>query len=74
MTYILLTNVQNFTTSLTLIPLYFILGYPRNPFNDVVCNDTISASGVFTAKELWRLSKGKTNKQKQKINIKSNLK
>lgn len=32
-------------------------GYPRNPFNDVICNDTISASGVFTAKELCRLSR-----------------
>ena len=26
-----------------------------------MCNDTISASGVFTAKELWRLSKGRHN-------------
>ncbi|XP_040563763.1 uncharacterized protein [Lepeophtheirus salmonis] len=33
------------------------VGYPRNPFNDVICNDTIAASGVFTAKELCRLSK-----------------
>ena len=32
-------------------------GYPRNPYNDIVCNDTIAASGVFTAKELFRLSK-----------------
>eukprot|EP00094_Tigriopus_californicus_P005863 TCALIF_05651-PA protein Name:"Similar to NFIB Nuclear factor 1 B-type (Homo sapiens)" AED:0.34 eAED:0.34 QI:0/0/0/0.3/0.77/0.7/10/0/495 len=32
-------------------------GYPRNPYNDVVCNDVIAASGVFTAKELCRLSK-----------------
>ena len=36
-----------------------VAGYPRNPFNDVICNDTISASGVFTAKELCRLSRGK---------------
>ncbi len=42
-------------------------GYPRNPFNDVVCNDTISASGVFTAKELCRLSKGNTIKQLNKV-------
>lgn len=34
-------------------------GYPRNPYNDVICNDTIAASGVFTAKELCRLAKGK---------------
>lgn len=37
---------------------YDFTGYPRNPFNDVICNDTISASGVFTAKELCRLSRG----------------
>ena len=36
---------------------FLFLGYPRNPFNDVICNDTIAASGVFTAKELCRLSK-----------------
>ncbi len=35
-------------------------GYPRNPYNDIVCNDTIAASGVFNAKELFRLSKGKS--------------
>ena len=35
----------------------FAAGYPRNPYNDIVCNDTIAASGVFTAKELFRLSK-----------------
>ena len=35
----------------------FSAGYPRNPYNDIVCNDTIAASGVFTAKELFRLSK-----------------
>ena len=42
---------------LTLV-MFSLLGYPRNPFNDVICNDTISASGVFTAKELCRLSRG----------------
>ena len=36
-------------------------GYPRNPYNDVICNDTIAASGVFTAKELCKLSKGSYN-------------
>ena len=42
-------------------PIFILFsGYPRNPFNDVICCDTISASGVFTAKELCRLSRGKS--------------
>jgi len=32
-------------------------GYPHNPYNGVICNDVISASGVFTAKELWKFTK-----------------
>ncbi|KAK7790619.1 hypothetical protein R5R35_005602 [Gryllus longicercus] len=32
-------------------------GYTHNPYNGVVCNDTILATGVFSSKELWRLSK-----------------
>ena len=63
--FVILTHVQhlyvkntNFSQSQNLTLLIFFPGYPRNPFNDVVCNDTISASGVFTAKELCRLSKG----------------
>lgn len=32
-------------------------GYPHNPYNGVVCNNTILATGVFSSKELWRLSK-----------------
>lgn len=27
-------------------------------YNGVVCNDTILATGVFSSKELWMLSKG----------------
>ena len=34
-------------------------GYPHNPYNGVICNDVIAASGVFTAKELWKFTKGK---------------
>ncbi|XP_066997225.1 nuclear factor 1 X-type isoform X2 [Anabrus simplex] len=34
-----------------------IKGYTHNPYNGVVCNDTILATGVFSSKELWRLSK-----------------
>uniref|UniRef100_A0A8D8X2D3 Nuclear factor 1 n=1 Tax=Cacopsylla melanoneura TaxID=428564 RepID=A0A8D8X2D3_9HEMI len=32
-------------------------GFSHNPYNGVVCNDTILATGVFSSKELWRLSK-----------------
>ncbi|XP_023722267.1 nuclear factor 1 X-type isoform X10 [Cryptotermes secundus] len=32
-------------------------GYTHNPYNGVICNDTILATGVFSSKELWRLSK-----------------
>ncbi|XP_063219947.1 nuclear factor 1 X-type isoform X5 [Bacillus rossius redtenbacheri] len=34
-----------------------IKGYTHNPYNGVVFNDTILATGVFSSKELWRLSK-----------------
>ena len=36
----------------------FFTGYPHNPYNGVVCNDTITATGVFSSKQLWRLAKG----------------
>ena len=45
---------------------FILTGYPRNPFNDVICNDVISASGVFTAKELCRLSKGTVTSTKKR--------
>ena len=35
----------------------FCLGYTHNPYNGVIYNDTILATGVFSSKELWRLSK-----------------
>ena len=34
-------------------------GLPHNPYNGVMCNDTITATGVFSSKELWKFSKGK---------------
>ena len=37
-------------------------GLPHNPYNGVVCNDTITATGVFSSKELWKFSKGKGKK------------
>lgn len=33
-------------------------GYMHNPYNGVICNDIILATGVFSSKELWKLSKG----------------
>jgi len=30
----------------------------QNPYNGVVCNDIILATGVFSSQELWNLSKG----------------
>ncbi|XP_038219338.1 nuclear factor 1 B-type [Zerene cesonia] len=32
-------------------------GYTHNPYNGVICNDIILATGVFSSKELWKLSK-----------------
>ena len=39
-----------------------VSGYPHNPYNGVICNDVIAASGVFTTKELWKYSKGEKRK------------
>lgn len=36
-----------------------IIGYNQNPYNGVVCNDIILATGVFSSRELWKLSKCK---------------
>lgn len=33
-------------------------GYVQNPYNGVVCNDIILATGVFSSRELWKLTKG----------------
>lgn len=35
-----------------------LLADSHNPYNGVVCNDTILATGVFSSTELWKLSKG----------------
>ena len=32
--------------------------YAHNPYNGVVYNDIILATGVFSSKELWKMSKG----------------
>lgn len=33
--------------------------YAHNPYNGVVYNDIIIATGVFSSKELWKMSKGR---------------
>ena len=42
---------------------FFLLGFPHNPYNGVICNDTITATGVFASSELWALSKGRCTYQ-----------
>ena len=37
---------------------FVVAGFPHNPYNGVMCNDTITATGVFSSKELWKFSKG----------------
>ncbi|XP_077290114.1 nuclear factor I isoform X5 [Arctopsyche grandis] len=32
-------------------------GFSHNPYNGVVCNDIIMATGVFSSRELWKISK-----------------
>ncbi|XP_050314296.1 nuclear factor 1 X-type isoform X3 [Anthonomus grandis grandis] len=34
-----------------------VSGFTHNPYNGVICNDIILATGVFSSKELWKLSK-----------------
>ena len=60
----------------------YISGYTHNPYNGVIYNDTILATGVFSSKELWRLSKSKsfdfltnkTNRQTKKQKTKQKTK
>ena len=52
------TKRANWDYIILLILSSFFTGYPHNPYNGVVCNDTITATGVFSSKQLWRLAKG----------------
>ena len=49
------------TTNTTIITLNIIAGFPHNPYNGVICNDVVAASGVFTTKELWKFAKCESN-------------
>ena len=51
-------------TTTTLLSMLSNAGYPHNPYNGVICNDVIAASGVFTTKELWKYSKGKQSSER----------
>ena len=44
-------------------------GYQHNPYNGVICNDTITATGVFASKELWRLAKGNRNRNSELFHV-----
>lgn len=53
------TKTECWTFSKFLHWLFTVAGYTHNPYNGVICNDIILATGVFSSKELWRLSKCK---------------
>ena len=58
-TTIIITTIitKLLTTNTTIITLNIIAGFPHNPYNGVICNDVVAASGVFTTKELWKFAK-----------------
>lgn len=47
--------------------LFPVTGYTHNPYNGVICNDIILATGVFSSKELWKLSKCKFSSMYRQI-------
>ena len=49
-------------------------GFPHNPYNGVICNDVVAASGVFTTKELWKFAKCKFSEKLEKNQINSEKK
>ena len=49
-------------------------GFPHNPYNGVICNDVVAASGVFTTKELWKFAKCEFLKKKKLFTINSEKK
>ncbi|XP_034139472.1 nuclear factor 1 A-type isoform X2 [Drosophila guanche] len=48
-------------------------GVRHNPYNGVVCNDIILATGVFSSQELWKLSKDSILDEISDNNLHSNL-
>lgn len=49
---------KNYNLPLNQNNYHLFTGYTHNPYNGVICNDIILATGVFSSKELWKLSKG----------------
>ena len=64
----------NLNTKIKEWPFFLFADYPHNPYNGVICNDTITATGVFSSKELWRLSKGNVVNASYKIDLKLTVK
>ena len=62
-TIIIITTIitKLLTTTTTIITINIIAGFPHNPYNGVICNDVVAASGVFTTKELWKFAKCESN-------------
>ena len=42
-------------------------GFPHNPYNGVICNDVVAASGVFTTKELWKFAKCEFQRERKPV-------
>ena len=62
-TIIIITTIitKLLTTTTIIITINIIAGFPHNPYNGVICNDVVAASGVFTTKELWKFAKCEFN-------------
>ena len=62
-TIIIITTIitKLLTTTAAIITINIIAGFPHNPYNGVICNDVVAASGVFTTKELWKFAKCEFN-------------
>ena len=60
-TITIITKLLTTTTTTIIITINIIAGFPHNPYNGVICNDVVAASGVFTTKELWKFAKCEFN-------------
>lgn len=59
LSHLFCSTIFTYTIYIFIYFFWFVAGYSHNPYNGVVCNDNILATGVFSSKELWRLSKGR---------------
>ena len=58
---IITTIITKLLTTTIIITIKIFAGFPHNPYNGVICNDVVAASGVFTTKELWKFAKCESN-------------